>query len=154
LPNVCSTPAQQLISLNNLNLASSSPTFNPSTYTPQTVTNSQVRYIANTGIAESVFGTPFGNVPRNYGTDAPLNYLNFSTTKLVKFNERASFEFRFTALNAFNHANFSTVVPNIEQAGNPNFGAGFGTPQLTGDTIPGSNLAASRRFYFGGTFRF
>jgi len=31
---------------------------------------------------------------------------------------------------------------------------GFGVPSLTGDSIPGSNLAASRRFYVGGTFRF
>jgi hypothetical protein len=135
----------QLISLNALNAAT--PSALP-------VANNQVRYIANTGIAESIFGTPFGNVPRNYGTDAPLNYLNLSATKLVRFNERASFEFRFTALNVFNHANFNTVVPNVEQAGNPSFGAGFGTPSLTGDTIAGSNLAASRRFYVGGVFRF
>lgn len=93
-------------------------------------------------------------MPRNAGTDAPLNFLNLSLSKLVKFNERGSFEFRFTALNAFNHANFATVVPVVDQAGNPNFGAGFGVPSLTGDSIPGSNLAASRRFYVGGVFRF
>jgi hypothetical protein len=140
----CALAPTQLISLNAVN----------STGTVTAVTNAQVRYIANTGIAESIFGTPFGNVPRNYGTDAPLNYLNLSTTKRIKFNERASFEFRFTALNAFNHANFSTVNPFLDQAGNPNFGAGFGVPSLFGDSIPGSNLAASRRFYFGGIFRF
>jgi len=151
---LCTGATNQLISLNNLNLAASGSGFNPATYTPQAVAKNQVRYIANTGIAESVFGTPFGNVPRNFGTDNPLNYINLSATKLVKFNERASFEFRFTALNAFNHANFASVVPVIDTAGNPNFGAGFGVPGLTGDSIPGSNLAASRRFYFGGTFRF
>src|SRR5262249_40347930 len=127
---------------------------NAATPSAQPIANNRVRYIANTGIAESVFGTPFGNVPRNYGTDAPLNYLNLSATKMVKFNERASFEFRFTALNVFNHANFSTICPNVEQAGAPVFGAGFGVPSVTGDTIPGSNLAASRRFYVGGVFRF
>jgi hypothetical protein len=141
----CALSPTQLISLNALN---------GTTSTVSTVTNSQVRYIANTGIAESVFGTPYGNVPRNAGIDAPLNYLNLSLDKTVKFNERASFEFRFTALNAFNHANFATVVPTIDTAGNPSFGAGFGTPSLTGDSIPGSNLAASRRFYVGGIFRF
>jgi len=146
--NACTAaPANQLISLNDINNGVPAGSV-------RNVTNSQVRYIANTGIAESIFGTPFGNAPRNIGTDAPLNYLNMSTTKRIKFGERASFEFRFTALNAFNHANFSTVTPNVEQAGNPNFGAGFGVPSLTGDTIPGSNLAASRRFYFGGVFRF
>jgi hypothetical protein len=147
---LCTPAATQLLSLNAIN---ATPPTAPD-FTATTVTKSQVRYIANTGIAESVFGTPFGNVPRNAGIDAPLNYLNLSVVKAVRFNERASFEFRFTALNAFNHANFTTVVPTIDTAGNPNFGSGFGVPSLTGDTIPGSNLAASRRLYVGGTFRF
>ncbi|HEY2497088.1 MAG TPA: carboxypeptidase regulatory-like domain-containing protein [Candidatus Angelobacter sp.] len=148
--------AQTLISLNNLNAAQNNRNvpFDPTHYTPVAVTNSQVRYIANTGIAETVFGTPFGNTPRNIGRDAPLNFLNASVTKAIKFNERASFELRFTALNALNHANFTTVDPNLENAGSGLFGSGFALPQLTGDSIPGSNLAASRRFYFGGTFRF
>jgi hypothetical protein len=151
--------SQTLISLNNINQAQNpkdpnAPPFNPATYQPVAVTNNQVRYIANTGIAETVFGTPFGNVPRNIGRDAPLNFLNASVTKMVKFNERASFEFRFTALNALNHANFASVDPNLENAGNGLFGSAFALPQFTGDSIPGSNLAASRRFYFGGIFRF
>jgi Carboxypeptidase regulatory-like domain len=140
----CALAPNTLISLNALN----------ATGAANTVTNSQVRYIANTGIAEGVFGTPYGNVPRNAGIDAPLNYLNLSVDKRVKLNERASFEFRFSALNALNHANFATVVPTIDTAGNPNFGAGFGLPNLTDDKIPGSNLAASRRLYVGGIFRF
>jgi hypothetical protein len=143
----CSLPTTQLISLNAINNPG-----NPGQAV--TVTNNQVRYIANTGIAQTVFGTPFGNAPRNIGRDAPLNFLNASVTKLVKFNERASFELRFSALNALNHANFATVDPNIESAGTGNFGGAFAIPQLTGDSIPGSNLAASRRFYFGGIFRF
>jgi len=147
---LCSAAPTQLLSLNAIN--ATPPT--AADFTATAVTKSQVKYIANTGIAESIFGTPFGNVPRNAGIDAPLNYLNLSVVKAVKFNERASFEFRFTALNALNHANFATVVPTIDTAGNPNFGSGFGIPGLTGDTIPGSNLVASRRFYFGGTFRF
>jgi hypothetical protein len=147
---LCSQAPNQLLSLNAIN--ATSPT--APDFTATAVTKKQVRYIANTGIAESVFGTPFGNVPRNAGVDAPLNYLNLTVVKAVKFNERASFEFRFTALNALNHANFTTVVPTIDTAGNPNFGSGFGVPSLTGDAIPGSNLAASRRFYIGGTFRF
>jgi hypothetical protein len=136
----------QLISLNDLN--------NPKNSQVVSVTNSQVRYVANTGIAETVFGTPFGNAPRNIGRDAPLNFLNASVTKTVKFNERASFEIRFTALNALNHANFTTVTPFVETAGNNLFGNTFALPQFTSDSIPGSNLAASRRFWIGGTFRF
>lgn len=149
--SLCSLAPTQLLSLNAINSTPSSAT----DFTATPVTNKQVRYIANTGVAQSVFGTPFGNAPRNIGRDAPLNYLNASVTKLVKFNERASFEFRFSALNAFNHANFTTVNPFIENAGSPGtFGNAFAIPQLTGDSIPGSNLAASRRLYVGGIFRF
>ena len=137
--------ATQLISLNALNNQNSQVV---------SVTNSQVRYIANTGIAEGIFGTPFGNAPRNIGRDAPLNFLNASVTKNVKFNERSSFEFRFTALNALNHANFVSVNPFIENAGTGLFGNAFALPQLTSTSIPGSNLAASRRLYVGATFRF
>jgi len=150
----CGLAANQLINFNNLNLAATNPAFNGATYTPVQVTNQQVRYIANTSEAQTIFGTPFGNAPRNIGTDAPLNYVNFSTTKRIKFNERASFEIRFTALNALNHANFATIDPLIETAGLGVFGNSFGRPNLTGDSIPGSNLAASRRFYVGGVFRF
>lgn len=136
----------QLFSLNSLNA-------NPAAQ-PVTVTSDQVRYIANTGTAESVFGTPFGNAPRNVGRDAPLNYLNASLSKVVKFNERSSFEFRFTAQNALNHPNFVSVTPFIETAGNNTFGNTFALPQFTSTSIPGSNLAASRRFFVGGVFRF
>lgn len=144
----CGLAPTQLISLNAINAGG------PNSTAGQPVTNNQVRYIANTGVAQTVFGTPFGNTPRNIGRDAPLNFLNTSLTKRVKFNERASFEFRFTALNALNHANFATVDPNLETAGTGNFGNAFALPQFTGDSIPGSNLAASRRFYVGGIFRF
>ena len=136
----------QLISLNALN--------NPTNPQVVSVTNSQVRYIANTGISETVFGTPFGNAPRNIGRDAPLNFLNASVTKNLKFNERASFELRFTAQNALNHANLVTVDPIVETAGTNTFGNAFALPQFTSDSIPGSNLAASRRLFVGGTFRF
>jgi hypothetical protein len=122
-----------LISLNALN--------NPNNPQVVGVSNSQVRYIANTA-------------PRNIGRDAPLNYLNASVTKNVKFNERASFELRFTAQNALNHPSFVSVDPIVETAGTNTFGNAFALPQFTSDSIPGSNLAASRRFFVGGIFRF
>lgn len=143
--------ANQLISLNALNA-------NGSTVA---VTNSQVRFIANTGIAQSVFGTPFGNVPRNYLRDGISNTANFTISKRIKLSERASFEFHTTFLNVFNHPNFVGVVPFIENAGVPTFGQPFATPRQdidpgngATDSIPGSNIAAGRRIYFGGTIRF
>ncbi len=138
--------ANQLISLNSLNGSGN----------VVSVSNQQVRFIANTGMSEALFGTPFGNVPRNYLRDAPSNIVNFSVSKRLKLGERASFTFRATMDNAFNHPNFATVNPFVENAGNPptQFGNVFATPQLTGDSLPGSNLAASRRIYFGGIISF
>lgn len=141
----------QLLSLNALNATGSTVA----------VTNSQVRFIANTGIAQSIFGTPFGNVPRNYLRDAISNIANFTVSKRIKISERASFEFHTTFLNVFNHPNFVGVVPFIENAGVPTYGQPFATPRQDVDpgngattSIPGSNIAAGRRIYFGGTVRF
>jgi Carboxypeptidase regulatory-like domain len=147
LPAVACTggPNNQLISLNALNAT------NPSA---QVVTKDQVHFIANTAFAQQIFGTPFGNAPRNSLRDAPSNTGNLSIIKNLKLGEHESFEFRASFINVFNHANFATVNPFVENAGNPNFGNSFANPSLTGDSIPGSNLAASRRIYFGGTFRF
>lgn len=139
----CSASPNQLISLNAANNGN-----------VQNVTNNQVRFIANTGIAQTTFGTPFGNAARNSLRDAPSNTANISVFRNVKFNERASLQFRATAENVFNHANFATVVPNLENAGLTGFGTGFATPSLTGDSIPGSSIAASRRFFFGLTLRY
>jgi hypothetical protein len=117
----CAVSPTQLISVNALNASGSA--------TP--VTNSQVRYIGNGGTADSIFGTPFGNVPRNAGRDFHTNIGNFSLFKNIKFNERAWLQWHMTMTNVFNHPNFSTVDPNIEDAGLLLEGTGFGTPYLT-----------------------
>jgi hypothetical protein len=139
----CSTSTTQLISLNAANNG-----------TVTNVTNSQVRFIANTGIAETTFGTPFGNAPRNALRDAPTNFTNFSVYKTLKFNERANLQFHITAENVFNHANYSSVVPDSEFAGIPGFFTTFARPQVTGDNIPGTTIAASRRVFFGLIIRY
>jgi hypothetical protein len=120
---------------------------------PQTVTKNDVRFIVNASTAQSVFGTPFGNTPRNLPQDAITNTANFSVFKKFKFNEHASFEFRMSMLNALNHPNFQTVDAFVEDAGLSSQGTGFGNPSLTNSTFPGSN-GATRRVNFGGTLRF
>jgi hypothetical protein len=117
------------------------------------VTKDQVRFIANTQQAQVVFGTPFGNTPRNPVQDAISNIANVSVFKRFKFTEHTSFEFRMSMLNALNHQNFSSVDPFIEDAGLHQSFTGFGDPSTTGSTFPGSN-AGTRRINFGGTFRF
>jgi hypothetical protein len=67
-------PANQLLSLNDAIQGAATP-----------VTNSQVRFIANGGEADSVFGAPFGNVRRNSVRDYHTNNSNFTLFKNIKF---------------------------------------------------------------------
>jgi hypothetical protein len=143
-----------LISLTDFQKAASDPTFDPTTFTPTAVNQNQVRYIANGATAAKVFGTPFGNTARNVETDAITNIANATLFKNFKFNERASFEFRATALNVFNHMNFQSIDPFIEDAGFRAPGTGFGDPSVTGSVPPGFGASATRRLLVGGTLRF
>lgn len=146
--------ANQLISFNAINTRGAGlldPNNNPIAVVP--VTKDQVRYIANGGTAASVFGTPFGNVGRNSVQDARQNIANASVFKRVKITERSSFEFHASALNIFNHANFTSVDPFIEDASLASFFTGFADPSVTNTSFPGSQ-GFSRRILIGGTFRF
>jgi hypothetical protein len=135
---VCSLAPTQLISLNSMNNGAIT-----------NVASKDVRYIVNAATSQSIFGTPYG-ARRNLSQDATTDVGNLSILKKIKLNERASFEFRTTMLNAFNHANFQSVDPVIEDAGLTLQGTGFGNPSLTND---GSTLG-NRRIIFGGTVRF
>jgi Carboxypeptidase regulatory-like domain len=141
----CALAANTLVSLNALNAT------NPAAVT---VSNNQVRFITNGGVAQSIFGTPFGNAPRNILQDAITNTANASLFKRFKFGERASFEFHATALNVLNHMNFQSVDPFIEDAGLSQPGTGFATPSLTDSVPPGFGAAATRRVLVGGVLRF
>jgi hypothetical protein len=117
------------------------------------VNKNQVRYILNSAQSQAVFGTPFGNAPRNSSQDAITNVMNFTVMKRVKMGEHASFEFRMSMLNALNHQNFASVDPFLEDVGDGRAFDGFGDPSLTNTTYPGYNNA-TRRINFGGTIRF
>lgn len=130
----------------------------------QTVTNNQVRFILNASTAQSVFGTPFGNTPRNPVQDAITNTANFSLFKRFKLSERAGFEFHASLLNVFNHPNFASVDPFLEDAGlfgnsNGFSPTGFGNVKAS-DNVPGviglqgSPTEASRRIVVGGKITF
>jgi hypothetical protein len=130
----------QLVSLNALNNGN-----------VQSVTNNDVRFIINSVTAQNVFGTPFGNVPRNALRDAPQNVVNASVFKNIKFGEHTSFEMRLTANNVFNHFNFLNVDPFVEDAGLANFNQGFANPALTPTT---QALNGYRIVWVGGRFFF
>jgi hypothetical protein len=116
------------------------------------VQNNQVRFIANTAIAQGVFGTPFGNMPRNPVQDAATLIGNASIFKNIKLGEHASFEFHTSFLNVFNQANFSSVDPILEDAGLHGSFTGFGDPTQTPSVATFS--PPSRRIIFGGKLTF
>ncbi len=135
----CATAAtnpNQILSLNQLN----------TTGNEVAVNKNDVRFIMNGFQAQQFFGTPFGNTPRGVAQDALTNVGNFTVTKMLKLGERATFEFRASMLNVFNHPNFGSVDPILEDAGGPTVPFGFGDPTITGST--------PRTIYFGGTVRF
>jgi hypothetical protein len=94
------------------------------------VTNKQVRFIANTATADSVFGTPFGNVGRNTLRDYWTNTGNFALFKNFKIKERVTLTWHMTMLNVFNHPNYNTIDPFIDDAGLTSLETGFANPTL------------------------
>jgi hypothetical protein len=114
------------------------------------LTTNDVRFIINMHTAQSVFGTPFGNVARNPLVDAPSNRLDASIFKNMKLGEHSNFEMRMSAVNALNHFNYSSIDPNMEDAGlgtAPSlFGAGFNNPAQT--TATGRVVSVSGRITF------
>jgi hypothetical protein len=117
------------------------------------VTNSQVRFIINAATAQGVFGTPFGNTPRNVVADAISNVANASILKRIRISEHNQFEFRADFQNVFNHQNFTSVDPFLDDAGQFGSFNGYGDPRTTGSAYPGFN-GGTRRINFGLTFRF
>jgi hypothetical protein len=100
----------------------------------------------NTRTAQTVFGTPFGNVPRNPLKDAKSNLANASIFKTINLGEHAKFDMHITLNNAFNHFNYTSIVPNIEFAGVGQFGADFANPAVTS--------ASGRTVWIGGKVTF
>ena len=138
----CDVAANQLISFNQLNKDGSS----------LTVTKDQVRFIINAGEAQSIFGTPFGNTPRNPVTDDKTTLGNASIFKNVKLGEHVNFEFHTSFLNVFNQRNFASVDPILEDAGLTGAFTGFGDPSQTPSVTNGA--PPTRRIIFGGKLTF
>ncbi len=138
LNGACALPTGQLLSVNALNASN----------TLVSITNNQARYIVNARTSQQIFGTPFGNVPRNPAADAIQNTANATLSKTLKLGERAAFDFHITAVNALNHFNFIGVDPQLEHAGVTGlFGAAFGNPAL-------SSNANGRQVFVGGRVTF
>jgi len=142
----CSLPANQLITFSQDVQSGLDGT---------AVQQNAVRYIINASTAQSIFGTPFGS-RRNLSQDAVSNIANLAVFKNIKLNERASLEFNATFQNVFNHPNFQSIDPNIEDAGLTRSQqapfVGFADPSVTNDVV--GNALGNRIVRFGLTFRF
>jgi len=135
-PVSCGMAPTQLIDWSAAN-ASGGGTINP-------VSRSQVKYILNGGVAQTVFGTPWGNVGRNQVRDAITNSANLQVSKNVKIGERVNLTWHMSMVNAFNHPNygydlagadpsstFGGVDPFLDvDAGLVGLGTGFGNPKV------------------------
>ena len=141
-PNCAVVGNNQLVSVNALNTNGGGTV---------AVTKDQVRFIENTGIAQQLFGTPFGNVGRNSVRDAITNVSNLSVYKKFKLGEHTAFEFHATAVNWLNHYNFSSVDPFLSDAGLIANGTGFGDPTTT-STL--QNAFGYRKIFVGGKITF
>jgi hypothetical protein len=143
-------PANQLVSLNALNHLDQ---FGNLAQSVVPVTNNDVRFIINSLTSQQIFGTPFGNAPRNPLRDARTNLATASVYKTINLGERAKFEMHLTLNNAFNHFNFSSVVPNMEFAGVGLFGSDYANPAATA-TLPAGTQFGSRVIWVGGRVTF
>lgn len=137
--------ANSLISLNGINQAASI-----ATYVPAVITNKDVRFIANTPTANTVFNNPFGNVARNSVRDAWTNIGNVQFFKTIKVKESFKVQWHMSMLNVFNHPNFFSVDPFLDDAGLASEGTGFGVPALTSGGLQNGTVGTpGRKISFG-----
>ena len=79
-------------------------TFNQNgTFVPVSIND--VRFIINAPGSARIFGTPFGNSPRNSVHGPAINQLNLSLFKNIKVAERLRVQMRGEAFNVLNHPN-------------------------------------------------
>ncbi|MCI0622870.1 MAG: hypothetical protein L0387_14645 [Acidobacteria bacterium] len=133
----CAQPSGTLLSLNAIN----------ATGAETVVTQNDVRFIVNGLEANGIFGTPFGNAGRNILRNYQTNTGNFSLFKTSKFGERATVRWHVTMTNVFNHPNFNSVDPFVDDAGLADQGTGFANVRLFSGS-PANNLP-QRRILFG-----
>jgi hypothetical protein len=103
-------------------------------------------FIVNGPTAQSVYGSPWGNVGRNILRDYQTNRANFSVFKNIKVTERVKVRFDTTFFNVFNHPNFYSVDPYLDDAGVLQEEYGFGIPSLYSGTTSSNG---QRQITFG-----
>jgi Carboxypeptidase regulatory-like domain len=112
------------------------------------VTANQVHYILNTYQAQVANGTPFGNAGRNSLRDYKTNTANLTIGKTSNWGDRVRLYWHMSAVNVFNHPNYATIDPFMEDAGLVGPTTGFANPyvQNSSGTVTG---VANRTIRFG-----
>jgi len=121
----CNVSPTQLISWNAANAGSDG--------TPadvKNVTKNDVRYIMNSTTAQTVMNAPYGNVGRNDARDYWTNTGDLSVMKSIKLRENMKAELRANISNIFNHPNYSSIDPFLDDAGVFTEESGFGDPSV------------------------
>jgi carboxypeptidase family protein len=140
----CAQAATTLLSLNAIN----------ATGAETVVTSKDVRFIANTATATTVFGTPFGNVGRNTLRDSWSNIGNFAVFKTINVKENLKVVWHMSMLNAFNHPNYFSIDPFLDDAGLHSESTGFADPKVfSGGLQNGTPGNPGRKIAFGITLR-
>ena len=125
----CSMANNTLLSLNAINASG----------TATTVNANQVRFITNAPFADSLYGTPYGNVGRNTLRDYHSNTANFQFFRNVKINERLNVNAYVSFINLWNHPNFISIDPFVDDAG-------LTTTEATGFALPSQTSGAAGAF--------
>ncbi len=117
----CDMASNTLLSFNSLN----------TTGDVKTISGSDVRFIANGAAADQIYGTPWGSAGRNTLRDYWTNTGNFALFKTFQFTERTRLQWWMSLDNVFNHPNFTSVDPVLEDTGDGRYFDGFAEPRLT-----------------------
>ena len=144
--NICTIASSTMLNFNKLNSADD---VTPFLTTPPTVDKNNVQLIVNGLFANQQFKTPFGTAGRNFLRDAKSNVANVTLFKVTKLGERVAVRWHMTMLNVFNHPNFSSIDPFIDDAGLTGKENGFANPSLFTGGILGAVGVPGRSIRFG-----
>jgi len=98
--------------------------------TVNAVTANQVHFILNGIEAQTVNSTPYGNAGRNSLRDFHSNVGNFDLAKTSNWGERVRLIWDMQMQNVFNHAQYASIDPFLEDGGAVGFETGFANPHV------------------------
>lgn len=137
-PVSCSAAPNSLVNFTSLN----------GTGSTTAVTASQVHFIMNTYEAQVANGTPYGNAGRNSLRDYHTNIANLTVGKTSNWGERVRLYWHMSATNIFNHPNYASIDPFMEDAGVVGAATGFANPYVQNSSGTTTGIA-NRTIRFG-----